>query len=81
MTGHNMLAVLRNAVKPASGTMFENFCALHNCPAFPALPAVVARFVADCQELGIEKLWPAICEISEGHIAAGLADPDRKSVV
>jgi hypothetical protein len=35
----------------------------------------VAKFITDCATLGIERLWPAVQEISQAHIATGLADP------
>ena len=41
----------------------------------PAAPADVAKFVADCASLGIERLWPAVQDISKMHVALGLADP------
>src|SRR5206468_7106265 len=43
-------------------------------------PAHVARFVVDCAPLGIERLWPAIQEISRLHVSVGLADPTLGSV-
>jgi len=65
----------------AAAPMFDQWCLLRGYPAFPALPATVAAFVTDCQSIGIEKLWPAICEISQAHIAAGFADPTAGGVV
>lgn len=62
--------------------LFANWCALHGYPAYPpVLPAMVAKFIADCKEFGIEKLWPAVRELSQAHIAAGLADPTAGGVV
>jgi hypothetical protein len=53
--------------------MFENWCALKGLQPVPANPKDVARFIADCATLGIEKLWPVIAGISKAH--EGLADP------
>jgi hypothetical protein len=55
--------------------MFVKWCELSGLSPCPAAPAQVARFVADCAPLGIERLWPAIQEISRLHISVGLADP------
>ena len=41
----------------------------------PAVPMVVARFVADIAATGVEKIWPMIGEISRAHYLIGLADP------
>jgi hypothetical protein len=35
----------------------------------------VARFVRECSALGIERLWPAIQDISKLHTSIGFADP------
>ncbi|MFH1343611.1 MAG: hypothetical protein ABIL01_20760 [Pseudomonadota bacterium] len=55
--------------------MFAKWCALNGAAWCPAAPADVARFVADCASLGIERLWPAVQEISKAHSSLGLADP------
>jgi hypothetical protein len=55
--------------------MFVKWCELNGLSACPASPAAVARFVVDCAALGIERLWPAVQEISKMHAALGLADP------
>lgn len=57
-----------------SGT-FEKWCALNNARAFPAAPADVARFISDCAELGADRIWPLVQEISRAHYVVGLADP------
>jgi hypothetical protein len=55
--------------------MFVNWCELNGLSPCPAAPAHVARFVVDCAPLGIERLWPAIQDISRLHVSVGLADP------
>jgi hypothetical protein len=55
--------------------MFVRWCELRGISPCPALPAAVARFVADCASLGIDRLWPAVQEISMMHASLGLADP------
>ena len=55
--------------------MFVKWCELHGLSPCPAAPAHVARFVVDCAPLGIERLWPAIQDISRLHVSVGLADP------
>jgi len=55
--------------------MFAKWCELYGLSPCPAAPAHVARFVADCAPLGIERLWPAIQDISRLHVSAGFADP------
>lgn len=55
--------------------MFTKWCELNGVSACPTAPADVARFVTDCAALGIERLWPAVQEISRMHVALGLADP------
>lgn len=55
--------------------MFTKWCELNGVAACPAVPADVAKFVTDCAALGIERLWPAVQEISKMHVALGLADP------
>ena len=55
--------------------MFVKWCELNGLSPCPAAPAHVARFVVDCAPLGIERLWPAIQDISRLHVSVGLADP------
>jgi hypothetical protein len=55
--------------------MFARWCELNGVCLCPAAPAAVARFVSDCASLGIERLWPALQEISRLHVSLGLADP------
>jgi len=55
--------------------MLARWCALNGVAVFPVPPAIVARFVADCAPLGIERLWPAMQDIQAAHVSLGLADP------
>lgn len=55
--------------------MLARWCALNGVSVFPVPPAIVARFVADCAPLGIERLWPAVQDIQAAHVSLGLADP------
>jgi hypothetical protein len=55
--------------------MFARWCELNGVSSYPAAPAAVAKFVTDCAPLGIERLWPAVQEVSRAHVAHGLADP------
>jgi hypothetical protein len=57
--------------------MFEDWCDLKGEQSLPAIPLVVAKFVADIAPLGIEKVWEAVCEISRAHYLIGLSDPTR----
>lgn len=69
-----VLAALAQA-RMRAAPMFVKWCELNGLSPCPAAPAHVARFVADCAPLGIERLWSAIQEISLLHVSAGLADP------
>ncbi|MFG3591910.1 hypothetical protein [Bradyrhizobium sp. RDI18] len=69
-----VLAALARARMQAA-PMFAKWCELHGLSPCPAAPAHVARFVVDCAPLGIERLWPAVQDISRLHVSAGLADP------
>ena len=71
------LALARMRAAP----MFARWCELNGVCTCPAAPAMVARFVGDCASLGIEKLWPAVQEISTMHVLRGLADPTLGGVV
>lgn len=61
--------------------MFVKWCELNGLSPCPAAPAQVTRFVVDCAPLGIERLWPAIQDISTLHVSVGLADPTLGGVV
>jgi hypothetical protein len=69
-----VLAALAQA-RMRAAPMFAKWCELNGVSACPAAPADVARFVADCASLGVERLWSAVQEISKMHTAIGLADP------
>jgi hypothetical protein len=69
-----VLAALAQARRRAA-PMFAKWCELNGASWCPAAPADVARFVTDCASLGIERLWPAVQEISKAHVSLGLADP------
>ena len=69
-----VLAALAHA-RMRAAPMFAKWCELSGATWCPATPADVARFVADGAALGIERLWPAVQEISKAHSSLGLADP------
>jgi hypothetical protein len=69
-----VLAALAQA-RLRAAPMFARWCELNGATFCPATPATVARFVRDCGALGIERLWPAVQEISRLHASLGLADP------
>jgi hypothetical protein len=74
VTTSPLLAALAQARRRAA-PMFTKWCELNGISACPAAPSDVAKFVTDCAALGIERLWPAVQEISKMHAALGLADP------
>lgn len=69
-----VLAALAQA-RLRAAPMFARWCELNGVCPCPAAPAAVAKFVTDCASLGIERLWPAVQEISLAHVVSGLADP------
>ena len=69
-----VLAALAQA-RLRAAPMFARWCELNAASFCPAPPGTVARFVEDCAALGIERLWPAVQEISKMHTSLGLADP------
>jgi hypothetical protein len=69
-----VLAALAQA-RMRAAPMFARWCDLNGTSWCPAAPATVAKFVTDCASLGIERLWPAVQEISTAHVSLGLADP------
>jgi hypothetical protein len=75
-----VLAALAQA-RFRAAPMFAQWCALNGTTFCPAAPATVARFVRDCAALGIERLWPAVQDISKLHASVGLADPTLGGVV
>jgi hypothetical protein len=73
-TADPVLAALAQA-RLRTAPIFARWCELNGVRFCPAAPADVARFVLDCASLGIERLWPAVQDISKMHVALGLADP------
>ncbi|WFU83774.1 hypothetical protein QA645_13820 [Bradyrhizobium sp. CIAT3101] len=71
---HPLLTALAQA-RRRDAPMFVRWCELHDVIACPATPSSVARFVIDCASLGVDRLWPAVQEISRMHASLGLADP------
>ena len=69
-----VLAALTQA-RVRAAPMFAKWCELYDVSPCPAAPAHVARFIADCAPLGIERLWPAVQDISRLHVSAGFSDP------
>jgi hypothetical protein len=69
-----VLAALAQA-RWRAAPMFARWCELNGMSPYPAAPAAVAKFVTDCAQLGIERLWTAVQEVSRAHVAQGLADP------
>jgi hypothetical protein len=74
LTTNPVLAALAQA-RMRAAPMFARWCELNGVSFCPASPADVAKFVRDCGALGIERLWPAVQEISKSHVSLGLADP------
>ena len=75
MSTTSPLLVALARARQRAAPMFAKWCELNGVSTCPAAPADVARFVSDCAALGIERLWPAVQEISKMHAALGLADP------
>jgi hypothetical protein len=73
-TTNPVLAALAQA-RSRAAPMFARWCELNEVSFCPATPAAVAKFVADCALLGIDRLWPAVQDISRMHVSLGLADP------
>jgi hypothetical protein len=73
-TANPVLAALAQA-RSRAAPMFAKWCELNGVSFCPVAPAVVAKFVTDCASLGIDRLWPAVQDISKMHVALGLADP------
>jgi hypothetical protein len=69
-----VLAALAQA-RLRAAPMFAKWCELNGICFCPAAPADVGSFVSDCASLGMERLWPAVQEISKLHTSLGLADP------
>jgi hypothetical protein len=75
-----VLAALAQA-RTQAAPLFARWCELNGAPFCPARPADVFRFVSDCASLGIQRLWPALQDISKHHVSLGLADPTLGSPV
>lgn len=71
---HPLLDALAQA-RRRDAPMFVKWCELNNLVACPAAPASVARFIADCASLGVNRLWSAVQDVSRMHASLGLADP------
>src|SRR5438309_115085 len=66
-----VLAALAQA-RMRAAPMFVKWCELNGLSPCPAAPAHVARFVVDCAPLGIERLLPAVQDISRLHVSVGV---------
>lgn len=71
----NPVLVALAQARMRAAPMFVKWCELNAVSSYPAAPTTIAQFVADCASIGIDRLWPAVQEISRLHVAAGLADP------
>lgn len=69
-----VLAALAQA-RMRDAPLFVKWCELNRLGPCPASPVTVARFIADCAALGVDRLWAAVQQISTMHTALGLADP------
>ena len=69
-----VLAALAQA-RARTAPLYARWCELNGAPFCPARPGDVAHFVSDCAQLGIERLWAALQDISKCHGSFGLADP------
>jgi len=54
---------------------FVHWCQLNNLTPMPAAPYVVARFIRECANPEVSRVWEAVREISDAHLSVGLADP------
>jgi len=73
MTNPVLVALAQAHLRAAP--IFARWCELNGAIFCPAAPATVACFIEDCAPLGIERLWPAVQDISKLHLSRGLADP------
>jgi hypothetical protein len=55
--------------------MFQKWCSLRGESAIPASPTIIGRFIKDVSALGIDRVWPAVLEISRAHYIIALPDP------
>jgi hypothetical protein len=56
-------------------SMWEKWCSLRGESAIPASPTIIARFIKDVAPMGIDRVWPAVLEISRAHYTIALPDP------
>jgi len=76
-----VLQALAN-VRMQEASAFGKWCIQRNLRSLPAAPAHVAAFVRDCEPmLPIDKIWELVNEVSQTHLANGLADPTAGGVV
>ncbi len=61
--------------KGSTVNLFEKWCSLRGESAIPASPTIIARFIADIAPMGIDRVWPAVLEISRAHYVIALPDP------
>jgi hypothetical protein len=60
---------------------WRRWCEVNGRSPAPAAPHDIAAFVADISELGIERVWAAVKDISNAHEQFGLADPTKARCV
>ncbi len=61
---------------------FERWCIPRRIQPMPVAPTHVAAFVKDSHPtLPIEKIWEAVQEVSQSHLANGFADPTAGGIV
>ena len=56
---------------------WRKWCEVNGRSPAPAAPSDIAAFIGDVAELGIEKVWAAVKDISRAHEQFGLADPTK----
>jgi hypothetical protein len=54
---------------------WEKWCSLRGEQPIPASPTMIARFINEISSLGIDRIWPAVLEISRSHYVVSLPDP------
>jgi hypothetical protein len=60
---------------------WRQWCEVNGRSPAPAAPADIAKFIEDVAELGIDRVWQAVREISAAHEQFGLADPTKARCV
>jgi len=81
MRSINPVLVALAQARTRTAPLFARWCELNGASFCPARPADIARFVFDCASLGIQRLWPALQDVSKHHVSLGLADPTLGSPV